>query len=91
MTEKKISPELIREHGAQLRRIALDEKRAAEVADEVARLNNAVIDAADRLDFNDDPARFAALLTAAAQRARNALDSNRAHSLRKTARAKSRG
>jgi len=64
---EKISPDLIREHGAQLRRIALDEKRAAELAEEVARLNNTVMDAADkRLDFNDDPGRFAAFLAAGA-------------------------
>jgi hypothetical protein len=64
----KITPELIREHGIQLRRIALDEKRAAEVAEEVARLNETVIDAADRLlDFNDEPGRFAALLAGGAQ------------------------
>ena len=67
----KITPALIREHGAQLRRLALDEKRAAEIAEEVARLNDTVINAADRLlDFNDDPGRFAALLAAAAQPAK---------------------
>ena len=63
----KVTPGMIREHGAQLRRITLDEKRAAEVAEEVARLNDTVIDAAEKLDFNDDPARFAALLAAGAQ------------------------
>ena len=69
---EKISPDLIREHGAQLRRIALDEKRAAELAEEVARLNNTVMDAADkRLDFNDDPGRFAALLASGAQPAKD--------------------
>jgi hypothetical protein len=68
----KVTPALIREHGAQLRRLALDEKRAAEVAEEVARLNDAVIDAAARrLDFNDDPGSFAALLAAAAQPAKS--------------------
>jgi len=61
----KVTPTLIREHGAQLRRLALDEKRAAELAEEVARLNDAVMDAADALlDFNDEPARFEAQLAA---------------------------
>jgi hypothetical protein len=63
----KITPGLIREHGAQLRRTTIDEKRAAEIAEEVARLNGAVIDAAGKLDFNDDPGRFAALLAAAGE------------------------
>lgn len=67
----RVTPELIREQGAQLRRLSLDEKRAAELAEEVARLNDAVMNAADqRLDFNDDPNRFAALLNSAAQPAR---------------------
>ncbi len=67
----KITPELIREHGAQLRRLSLDEKRAAELAEEVARLNDAVMNAADkRLEFDDDPNRFAALLASAAQPAK---------------------
>lgn len=67
----KITPNLIREHGAQLRRIALDEQRAGELAEEVARLNDAVMNAADkRLEFDDDPNRFAALLNSAAQPAR---------------------
>ena len=67
----KITPGLIREHGAQLRRIALDEQRAAELAEEIERLNDAVLNAAEkRLEFNDDPNRFAALLVAAAQPAK---------------------
>jgi hypothetical protein len=67
----RVTPELIREQGAQLRRLSLDDKRAAELAEEVARLNDAVMNAADqRLDFNDDPNRFAALLNSAAQPAR---------------------
>jgi len=68
---EKISPDLIREHGAQLRRITLEDKRAAELAEEVARLNGAVMDAADtRLGFNDDPNRYAAFLAAGARPAR---------------------
>ena len=64
---RKISPTLILEQGAELRRITLDEKRAAEIAEEVASLNGAVLDAADKLDFNDDPGRFAAFLAAGAR------------------------
>lgn len=62
---EKITAELIRSQGAQLRRLAIEESRARELAADVERMNNAVIDAADeRLDFNDEPARFAALLAA---------------------------
>lgn len=61
----KVTPELIRAQGAQLRRLALDEARAAEIAQDVARANDAVIDSADAmLDFNDEPARFEARLAA---------------------------
>ena len=67
----KITPELIREQGARLRGLALEETRAAELAQEVARLNQTVMDAAEkRLEFNDDPGRFAALLDSAAQTAK---------------------
>jgi hypothetical protein len=60
---EKVTAELIRGQGAQLRRLAIEESRARELAADVERMNNAVIDAADeRLDFNDEPARFAALL-----------------------------
>ena len=62
----KITAALIRAHGAALRRIELDEQRAAEVAAEVERLNNAVLDAARRIDFNDEPARFPAYLASVA-------------------------
>jgi len=53
---------LIREHGRQLARLDIAEQRAAEIAAEVARLNDSVMAAAARADFNDEPARFAALL-----------------------------
>jgi hypothetical protein len=66
----KVTAELIREYGRALRRLEITEERAGELAAEVERLNSAVIDAAGRLDFNDDPCRFAALLAAAAQEER---------------------
>ena len=66
----KVTAELIQEHGRALRQIEIDTRRAAELADEVERLNSAVMNAAVRLDFNDDPARFAALLVVGAQPAK---------------------
>ena len=60
----KPTAQLIRDHGRQLVRLDISEQRAGELAAEVERLNNAVLDAAVRLDFNDEPARFTALLLA---------------------------
>lgn len=60
----KPTAQLIRDHGRQLARVEVSERRAAELAAEVERLNNAVLDAAARLDFNDEPSRFTALLLA---------------------------
>jgi len=67
----KITAELIREHGRALGQIDIDVQRAGELADEVERLNDAVMNAARRLDFNDDPGRFAALLASGAQPAKD--------------------
>jgi hypothetical protein len=53
---------LIQEHGRQLARLDIAAARAGELAAEVARLNDSVLDAAARADFNDEPARFAAVL-----------------------------
>jgi hypothetical protein len=64
---EKIRAQLVQEHGRVLRRIEIGAERAAEVAEELERLNGAVLDAAQRLDFNDDPGRFAAVLAAGAQ------------------------
>lgn len=60
----KPTGELIRDHGRQLARLEISEQRAGELAGELERLNNAVLEAATRLDFNDEPARFVALLLA---------------------------
>jgi hypothetical protein len=54
----------IRDHGRALARLEISERRAGELAAEVERLNCAVLDAAARLEFNDEPARFAAVLRA---------------------------
>lgn len=56
--------QLIRDHGRRIARLDIDEQRAAELAVEVDRLNGAVMQAAARLDFNDEPARFIDLLLA---------------------------
>ena len=66
MTER-IKAQLIQEHGKALRRIDIGAERAAEIAMELERLNGAVLNAAERLDFNDDPGRFPAVLAAGAQ------------------------
>jgi len=63
----KVTGELIQQHGAALADVKLDSARAGELAIEVERLTNAVAKAAARVDFNDEPARFAALLAAARQ------------------------
>lgn len=63
----KPTAQLIRDHGRQLVRLDISEPRAGELAAEVERLNNAVLDAAARLDFNDEPSRFTALLLACRQ------------------------
>ena len=63
----KVAAELIREHGRALRDIEIESGRAEELAAEVERLNGAVMNAARRLDFNDDPGRFAALLVSGAE------------------------
>ncbi|MCC7483682.1 MAG: hypothetical protein IT529_01720 [Burkholderiales bacterium] len=65
-----LRPGLIREHGRQLARLEIGVERAAELAAEVGRLNDAVLGGAARLDFNDEPARFAALLESYRKKAR---------------------
>jgi len=51
-----------------LQGIDLSPARAAEIAAEVGRLNGAVLTAAQRLVFDDDPADYAALLAKTASR-----------------------
>jgi hypothetical protein len=63
----KITAELIAQHATAVAGVNIDGVRAAELAIEVERLNNAVMKAASRVDFNDEPARFVALLAAARQ------------------------
>ncbi len=62
----KVTPELIRAQCLELRGVEITERRAQELAADVSRLNDAALGARDRLDFNDEPARFAGLLSASA-------------------------
>ena len=52
---------------AQMRGAQLDERRAQELAADLARLDAAVTGAREKLDFNDEPARFVSLLAASAR------------------------
>jgi hypothetical protein len=62
--QKKITPELIRLMAAQLRGLEVSEARAAQLANEVARVNDAARAAAADNAFNDEPSRYAATLAA---------------------------
>lgn len=62
MIDEQPGSQLIREYGRTMARLDIADSRARELAAEVARLNDAVLEAAAKSDFNDEPARFAALL-----------------------------
>jgi len=64
MARPKITPELIVSQGEQLLDRDISWQRATELAPEVQKLNDAVLNAAGMLDFNDDPGRLAATLSA---------------------------
>ena len=66
----KVTSELVRAEAAALRGAVLDEDRAAQLAADMNRLQEAVLGAREHLDFNDEPARFAALLAASTVPAR---------------------
>ena len=57
-----LSPELIQQIAKLLQEFPVDAGRAAELADEVTRLNNSVLDLCGGVDFDNDPAGFRALL-----------------------------
>ncbi len=57
-----VTADLIRAQALALRGAKLEERRAQEIAADVERLNEAALAARERLDFNAEPARFAALL-----------------------------
>ena len=56
--------DLVRAQAAELRGVDIGEQRAREIAADIGKINEAVAGARDRLDFNDEPARFVALLGA---------------------------
>lgn len=60
--ENNVTGELIRLSALQLRRMNLSQARAKDLARDVERLNNAALAAAEEGDFNDEPARFSAML-----------------------------
>lgn len=62
---KKVSPELIRRQAEELHGFSVDDLRASELAKEVETINSAAFDAAQDLDFDDEPATFARLLRSA--------------------------
>jgi hypothetical protein len=63
---EKIAPDLVRAQAMHLRGVELDPVRSAELAADVARHADAVLAARGALDFNHEPARFAALLASSA-------------------------
>ncbi len=60
--KNKVTGELIQLTALQLRRMKLSAARAKELARDVERLNNAALAIAEEGDFNDEPARFTAML-----------------------------
>jgi hypothetical protein len=60
--QNEITPELIRLMAAQLRALEVSEERAAQLATEVARVNDAARAAAADNDLNDEPSRYAVTL-----------------------------
>ena len=60
-------PETIREQALQLRGADLTQRRSEELAADMERIVSAVSAVRENLDFNDEPARFAALLDASAR------------------------
>ena len=58
----KIEGKLIQQEAEQKHGIKLSEQRAAELAEEVDRLNSATAEAAKAIDLNDDPTVFTATL-----------------------------
>ena len=61
---KKVTPDLILQQASALQRLEITESRAEELTDEVAAINDTVLDAALEMDFDDEPASHARLLRA---------------------------
>jgi hypothetical protein len=60
---RRLAPATIRSYGADVARLDVTEDRAAEIAPEVAGLNNAALAAAAQLELNDEPAQFVLALS----------------------------
>ena len=67
--QNEITTELIRLMAQQLRGLEVSEERAAQLAKEVARVNDAARAAAADNGFNDEPSRYAVMLAALKSRA----------------------
>jgi len=65
---KKIDPQAVRRLALQLRGLAVTEERAAQLAVEIARVNEAARAEGAKNDFNDQPASFAVTLGKLAKR-----------------------
>lgn len=65
---ESVDPEALRRFTAQLRGIRLTQKRALQIAGELARMNAAARVEGDRNDFNAEPMNFAVVLAAWAKR-----------------------
>lgn len=57
-----VTGELVRAQAAELRGAEIGEQRAQEIAADIEKINGAVREVRELLDFNDEPARFLALL-----------------------------
>ena len=58
----KITPDLIRLMASRLRGLDVTEERASQLANEVARVNDAARAAGTGNDLNDEPSRYALTL-----------------------------
>ena len=59
-----VGKDLIIDQGAELQGVAVTPERAAQLADEVERINISIRATADRLTFDDDPGAFLRTLSA---------------------------
>lgn len=62
--DEKVTAELILKQASALQRLEITAARAEELSEEVAAINDTVLDAALEMDFEDEPASHARLLRA---------------------------
>jgi len=55
---EKVTPGTVRDYGREVAGLDVSDTRAAEIAPEVEGLNGAALEAAARLDLNDEPGQF---------------------------------